>query len=316
MRWKALGVGCVLSGLVGCGATPSDAPDDPEAGNVAQSATAPTPCPAYTATLQDHVIAGRAVRFDSTFLFFNFTTYDTAGLNPEQIGSFPTQVVTLYPKPDGYTANAALCQKATCGNGVLEAPTEQCDGNQFSGGAGSTPSSSLNCNAFGADPPWAAGYDVGCTADCKYDFSTCKAVVCGDGIIDGNEQCDGTNLGSIRTCQQYAEGGVFTGGTLECAKNCTFDTSACTSLCGNGVIDPGEDCDGTRFSAQYAGKTCSDFTVPYRTWPFGLSTPYSPGPITCDKFCKVNLTSVCVPPPACYYVVVGGGQPSAGVRCF
>jgi hypothetical protein len=310
---KAFGVGCVLVGFVGCGASPNDS-EPSESVKVVQSAA--SGCASYTATLQDHVIAGRAERFDSQFLFFDFITYATAGESPEQIGASPIQVVTLYAKPNGYTTNAALCQHATCGNGVLEAPTEQCDGSEYFGGFSSPTTTALNCNAFGADPPWAIGYNVGCTADCQYDLSVCKPVACGDGKIDGNEQCDGQNLGSITTCTQYTDGGVFTGGQLKCGSGCTFDTSGCTSLCGNGVIDVGEDCDGARFSPEYAGKTCSDFLVPYRTWPFGLETPYSPGPMSCNKFCKVDLPGICKVPPACYYVIVAGGQPSAGVRCF
>ena len=315
MRWKAMGVAYVLVGFVGCGASPNDS-DEGESIPVESVVSAATGCATYTATIQDHEIAGRANRFDSQFLFWTFTTYATAGESPEQIGTSATQVVTLYAKPNGYTLNSALCQQATCGNGVLEAPTERCDGGQYFSSFSSPSTTALNCNAFGADPPWAAGYNVGCTADCQYDLSVCKAVACGDGKIDGNEMCDGQNLGSITTCQQFTSGGVFTGGQLKCSSSCTFDTSGCTSLCGNGVIDAGEDCDGTLFSAQYAGKTCSDFQVPNPLWPFGLRVQYSPGPISCNPFCKVNLAGTCRQPPGCYYVFVAGGQPSSGVRCY
>lgn len=312
MQWKAVGVCCALIAFAGCGASPDASDQGEPVENVRSSVTA---CASYTATLQDHVSAGRAERFDTQFLFWTFTTYATTGENPEQIGNSATQVVTLYAKPNGYTLNSALCQKATCGNGVLEAPTEQCDGGQFYDGT-SNPTGALNCNAFGADPPWATGYDVGCTADCKYDFSTCKRVACGDGNIDGNEQCDGQNLGSITTCQQYTDGGVFTGGTLKCSPSCTFDTSGCTSLCGNGVLDAGEDCDGTLYTSQYAGKTCASFQVQYPTWPFGVRVPYLDGRLSCDKFCKVNLPAICKPPTGCYYTPIAGSQPAIGVRCF
>ena len=51
---------------------------------------------------------------------------------------------------------------------------------------------------------------------------------CGDGIINNNEQCDGTNLGGI-TCATLG----LIGGTLNCyparsQNQCTFDTSRCT----------------------------------------------------------------------------------------
>jgi hypothetical protein len=74
------------------------------------------------------------------------------------------------------------------------------------------------------------------------DDNDSGATVCGDGIINGTEECDGDQLGAA-TC---ASAGDFTGGELACADDCTFDTSGCTvdGACGNGVIDTGEDCDG------------------------------------------------------------------------
>ena len=46
---------------------------------------------------------------------------------------------------------------------------------------------------------------------------------CGNGIVDGNEQCDGSHLNG-QTCisQGFAEGGILT-----CKSNCLFNTSEC-----------------------------------------------------------------------------------------
>lgn len=49
------------------------------------------------------------------------------------------------------------------------------------------------------------------------------APVCGNGVREGNEQCDGNDLAG-QTCQDLG----FTGGTLKCKGDCTFDTSGCT----------------------------------------------------------------------------------------
>lgn len=49
---------------------------------------------------------------------------------------------------------------------------------------------------------------------------------CGNGTIQAGEQCDGVNLNS-QSCTTIPGG--FTGGTLSCNSNCTFNTSACTS---------------------------------------------------------------------------------------
>ncbi|MBI2044445.1 hypothetical protein HYT23_00140 [Candidatus Pacearchaeota archaeon] len=115
---------------------------------------------------------------------------------------------------------------------------------------------------------------------------------CGDGNIDLtlNETCDGANWGAITSCSSLQQG--FNNGTLSCyssgaSKQCTFNTTGCftsprdecnstkpcpsgmqcnlatnrcapinaTSLCGNGQVDPGEDCDGT-----VKNITCSYFS--------------------------------------------------------
>ncbi len=47
---------------------------------------------------------------------------------------------------------------------------------------------------------------------------------CGDGVIQGSEQCDGSNLNS----QSCATQG-FLGGTLSCDSNCNFNTSQCNN---------------------------------------------------------------------------------------
>jgi len=47
--------------------------------------------------------------------------------------------------------------------------------------------------------------------------------VCGNGVKESGEACDGADLGG-QTCTGLG----FGGGTLSCAANCTYDTSACT----------------------------------------------------------------------------------------
>ena len=42
---------------------------------------------------------------------------------------------------------------------------------------------------------------------------------CGDGVIQSDESCDGSNLNG-KTCSTQG----FSGGTLSCNSNCTFNT--------------------------------------------------------------------------------------------
>ena len=88
-----------------------------------------------------------------------------------------------------------------------------------------------------------------CPQDCP------QPILCGNGQIDGGEQCDGTNL-SGQTCQSLNSS--FTGGTLNCTASCTFDTSSCTQpVCGNSVIETGEQCDdGGTVSGDGCSSTC------------------------------------------------------------
>ena len=54
------------------------------------------------------------------------------------------------------------------------------------------------------------------------------AVTCGDGVINGNEKCEGTNLNN-QTCQTIIHTPSFTGGALVCDANCEFDITHCTT---------------------------------------------------------------------------------------
>jgi hypothetical protein len=48
---------------------------------------------------------------------------------------------------------------------------------------------------------------------------------CGDGVVDGDEQCDGADLAG-ETCTTLTAG-FAQGGTLACKADCTFDTTDC-----------------------------------------------------------------------------------------
>lgn len=48
--------------------------------------------------------------------------------------------------------------------------------------------------------------------------------VCGNGILEGSEQCDNADVGGT-SCSSLG----FYGGTLKCTSSCTFDTSSCIS---------------------------------------------------------------------------------------
>ena len=96
---------------------------------------------------------------------------------------------------------------------------------------------------------------------------------CGNAVVEGTEQCDGSNL-SGQSCQTQG----FGTGTLGCDASCNFDTSACNPpACGDGIIQGTEDCDG----AALGGATCP-------------SLGFSTGTLSCDAACNYD-TSACNP---------------------
>jgi hypothetical protein len=97
---------------------------------------------------------------------------------------------------------------------------------------------------------------------------------CGDGNVDPGEGCDTANLDG-ETCASQG----FFGGTLTCGVDCQLDTTACDCTmpvmgdCGDGNIDPGEDCD----VGDLGGATCA-------------SEGFFNGTLLCGAGCQYDTT--------------------------
>ena len=167
-----------------------------------------------------------------------------------------------YPTALTVRALHTLAAVPFCGNGAIDQPAEACDGADLGGltcedvgmGAGTLAcSDQCTLDTSGcADPPicgdnlrnqpfeicdgsdlaaetcetlgFASGV-LACATDCtSFDVSACVAdAACGDGVINQpGEVCDLNDLGGA-TCESLGLGG----GLLQCASDCSLDTSLC-----------------------------------------------------------------------------------------
>ncbi len=111
--------------------------------------------------------------------------------------------------------DTSLCIEPVCGDGAING-TDTCDGTDLDGN---------DCTTIGMG---FVGGTLTCLSDCtNFDTSSCDLPPCGDGLVEGLETCDGTNLNG-NDCTTIGMG--FVGGTLLCNTSCTdFDSSSCTN---------------------------------------------------------------------------------------
>ncbi len=182
------------------------------------------------------------------------------------------------------------CMKVPlCGNSAID-PGEACDGSNF----GAINSCTAYSNSF-------SGGTLKCSSTCQLDTSGCiEKPKCGNSAIDLGESCDGTNLGPLSgTCIDYNPS-TFSGGSLSCTGNCQLDTSKCQGTqgnCGDGIINIGEDCDGTNFGQL---KACTDYPQ------------FIGGNITCAS-CQLD-TSGCIEKPKCGNSAIDLGESCDGTN--
>lgn len=203
----------------------------------------------------------------------------------------------LTPAPSNNTSNNTTgnddnnVDPATCGDGALD-PGELCDPG-IASGEGACPTSceasactsasltgmAEQCNARCQTSPVAcADGDGCCPAGCDGGSDDDCSNVCGDGVVDGPEMCDGncptqcndgdacttdTLGGSAATCDaacSYTPTTACAGGDACCPAGCSnANDSDCApmDLCGNGTIDAGETCDGSCPSQCNDGDACT-----------------------------------------------------------
>ena len=190
---------------------------------------------------------------------------ESSGVSSSSEGSFivaPTPPPPAPPVEGPVLADEFVFVQTMCGNGIKEG-SEQCDG-----------PTTETCLSLG----YANGI-LSCTSNCQINSSLCGAPLpkCGNDLIESGEVCDGSNVGT-RSCQSLG----YAAGSLKCSSNClSFDTSSCSEqfpICGNGLIESGEQCDGLNIG----GATC----------PSVLGSNYT-GTLACRYNCESYYTASC-----------------------
>ena len=205
---------------------------------------------------------------DNTKYTFSVKARDYAGLESPFKGS------------DGITVDTSICKEGpNCGDSSIDSG-ELCDPDAGVPIFGAFPRKCTDFNNF-ISGTLKCTYSTSSTP-CVYDTSDCVAQqYCGDGIIQPGEHCEtkGNVLGAAKTCADLG----FKSGTLGCAANCFIDTSGCIpkNACGNGLVDPGEQCDGTNLGPIPESKLCSQY-----------SSFFTGGTLSCGTNCKID-TSKC-----------------------
>ena len=141
------------------------------------------------------------------------------------LGALPLGVVRCEPD---CTWGDAVCPDPVCGDGALDAGEACDDGNTDDGDGCDGSCDSETCGDDTLDPAEACdGADLGsftcadfgfglgdlACVDCAIDYSGCRFATCGDGVIEGLEDCDDGNRedgdGCSRTCRDEGGGGCL-----------------------------------------------------------------------------------------------------------
>lgn len=149
---------------------------------------------------------------------------------------------------DACMYDESACILWECGNGIVEG-LEQCDGTNYN---------DETCVTLGYDEGDIACYGAEDETPCRYNFDGCVEWVCGDGSVNGDEDCeDGVAITESCTDEGFAGGdplGCIAEGESD---ECTYDYSNCTGGCGNGVVETTADgasfdetCDGDDLGGQ------------------------------------------------------------------
>ena len=232
----------------------------------------------YSSQIIPNILNKNLSDYDLSFVLRNLSEYymDRNYCLPIPTESQRLACLAKFPEPF-----IPIVPTNLCGNGVIDG-NEKCDGINFDG---------KDCSSFGFNSGVLSCYK------CQINKGNCSNIsppqdpedpdvpevptqVCGNNLVEGNEDCDGTNFDGA-TCSDYG----FNSGNLSC-DNCRVNDDACVNTpapttCGNGTIEGNEQCDGSNLN----GKSCATY---------GFNT----GNLSCNS-CQIintNCSNTAAPP--------------------
>jgi len=241
--------GCLVETTVDCTTGTAGACDDSGASAICTTTdVCPTPCTAGAACSGPNLVTCAADAFGC-------------------LVATPTDcTATAFGFCDAAATPAAMCSTAATDPclGVTEcgtAPARTCATDTLT---------VCSANAFGCF----VGVDTDCTTDGNIcdptEPASCVAPsVCGDGVIEGSETCDDTNVVAGDGCSDVCvleAGWVCTGSPTVCVPTCAPLAAARVLNCASGMVS-GDTADGTTAVSEYE---CETFTYPSNeeVWAF------------------------------------------------
>jgi hypothetical protein len=155
-----------------------------------------------------HLMAGSGTHVANNIAYGNATDYDDDDGSPTTLTTnlFGTDPLFVDPAADDYR---------------IPETSPAVD-------AGTDLSPDITDDYFGTARPQGSAYDIG-----YHEVLTTTGIVCGDGIIEGTEECDGTTVPCAEGDSGCIFGGEtcvslgFDGGTLVCNADCTIAVGGC-----------------------------------------------------------------------------------------
>ena len=311
---RALSLALMTLGACSTAGEESVVPESPQGARLDLGVTTPTEPPGGDATAPD---ATRASAPDALGSKEDVSAADDAAggdAGPRDEGDALSLCAESSACDDGLECTSDLCTIEGLCTHTIAPGACLIEGQCVVSGALHPDNPCLQCEPSSDPTQWIARNQASCddgdpcTDNDACDKDTCAGVplgsCCGNGVVEEGETCDGdcpescgapepctvvTLTGAVESCDLAcvsAPVALCVSGDGCCPEGCQGEDIDCPALCGNGVIDEGELCDGDCPEGCDDGDPCTDDVM-------------SGSVGTCDLACSSTLISLCAAGDGC-----------------